>query len=224
MHSGTSERRKSIFFFGIIILAILAAAGGFYFSYYKAPDLDLPGVRYFAKPIDLQNFTLVDQNSRPFNANRLNGHWTVMFFGYTHCPDVCPTTLSVMANVHEQLSQHKDFPKTKFVFVSVDPLRDSPQRLQEYVTYFDPTFLGVTGQQVEIDKLTSQAGAFYDFEDPQTGARLAANDLKSASADYIVNHYSALIIVNPSGKMIAHIYSPHDANDVVNVLLKLVQL
>jgi protein SCO1/2 len=207
MHSGTSGRRRSIFTFSIVILAILAVVGGFYFSSYKAPGLDLPGVRYFANPIDLDNFNLADQNSRPFNANRLNGHWTVMFFGYTHCPDVCPTTLSVMANVHKLLSQHKDLPKTEFVFISVDP-----------------AFLGVTGQQVEIDKLTSQAGAFYDFEDPQTGARLAANDLKSASTDYIVNHYAALIIVNPAGKMIAHIYSPHDPNKVVNALLKLAQL
>ena len=93
----------------------------------------------------LAPFSLVDQDGKAFDVDRLKGRWTFMFFGYTNCPDVCPTTLQTMKDAWKLLDK-KSLDKTQMVFVSVDADRDPPAVLKKYVNYFHPDFIGVTGK------------------------------------------------------------------------------
>jgi len=153
----------------------------------------------------LIDFNLFDQNEKPFSPAQLKGQWSFLFFGFTNCPDVCPTTLKVMQSMWKTLPTkmgEKGHPK--LYFVSVDPQRDKPETLKHYVQYFNPEFNGVTGKFDELDKLTNQIGILYGFDEKDGDKDL----------EYIVNHSAQLILVDPKGRMRAVISPPHDAKTI----------
>ena len=113
----------------------------------------------FGNPRDIQPFTLVDHTGKNFDNRSLEGHWSFVFFGYTHCPDVCPTTLSVLNSVAHRLEDVKN--QVQFVFISIDPERDTPEKLGQFVSYFNGTFIGATGTNDAISALTRQLGVIY---------------------------------------------------------------
>src|ERR1700694_1688962 len=108
-------------------------------------------VTLFPDPKPLAAFALTDHKNRVFDLASLKGKWSFLFFGFTHCPDVCPTTLAVLARVRDNIAKNtvgaEDIP---FVFVSVDPNRDTAGKLRQYVEYFDKTFLGGTGDKPQM--------------------------------------------------------------------------
>ena len=116
------------------------------------------GLFLFDTPRDVGNFSLIDHAGAPFTADRLEGHWTLLFFGFTHCPDICPTTLSDLAELKQQL-QGTEADETVVVMLSVDPARDTPERLSQYVPYFHSDFLGVTGAFESILSVTQRLNA-----------------------------------------------------------------
>src|SRR2546425_7840579 len=153
----------SLMITSVALAAILA--GAWLADVYREHDsraMLLPDqvITLFPDPKPLTAFALTDDNNRVFDLARLKGKWSFLFFGFTHCPDVCPTTLAVLAPARENLAKNtagaEDLP---FVFVSVDPNRDTPGKLRQYVEYFDATFLGVTGDKPQIAKLARQPGA-----------------------------------------------------------------
>ena len=153
----------------------------------------------------LAGFNLVEQNGQTFSPEQLKGQWSFLFFGFTNCPDVCPTTLKVMQSVWKTLpTKMGDAGHPKLYFVSVDPDRDKPETLKQYVQYFHPEFNGVTGKLDEIDKLTNQIGILYGYDEKE-----GDNDL-----EYIVNHSAQLILVDPKGRMRAVISPPHIAKTI----------
>jgi protein SCO1/2 len=161
----------------------------------------------------LTPFTLVDHNNQPFGPDRLRGKWSFMFFGYVNCPDVCPLALSVLAGAYKELATTPgNLENTQFIFVSVDPDRDSPEQLREYVGYFNPEFVGVTGSPDEIDKLTGQLGILYGFEDKEPGVE-----------NYLVNHSAQFILVDPEGRFRAVFSPPHDATAISTSFIKIRQ-
>jgi protein SCO1/2 len=109
----------------------------------------------------LQPFSLVDQHGRPFTNQTLQGRWTFISFGYTHCPDICPTTLAMLTSMEKQLQASGNSAEYQIAFVSVDPERDTQQRLAEYIDFFNPAFLGVTGDESELQRLTRPLGILY---------------------------------------------------------------
>jgi len=153
----------------------------------------------------LTGFSLLDKNNQPFTPQQLNGHWSFLFFGFTNCPDVCPTTLKVMQAVWATLPTKKGEPgHPQLYFVSVDPDRDNSQNLKPYVEFFNPEFNAVTGKLNEIDKLTNQIGILYGY-DEKDGDK---------DKDYIVNHSAQIILVDPKGRMRAVISPPHIAKTI----------
>lgn len=166
------------------------------------PNLDatvLPNAR------PLVGFNLIDQNNKPFTPEQLKGHWSLLFFGFTNCPDVCPTTLKVMQSMWKTLpTKLGEQGHPQLYFVSIDPERDTPKLLKEYVQFFNPEFNGVTGKFNELDKLTGQIGILYGFDEKD-----GDND-----KEYIVNHSSQLILVDPQGRMRAVISPPHIAKTI----------
>jgi len=161
----------------------------------------------------LTPFALVDHNNAAFALERLQGKWSFMFFGYVNCPDVCPLALSVLAGTYKELARTPGgLADTQFVFVSVDPDRDTPDQLREYVGYFNPEFVGVTGSADEIDKLTGQLGILYGFEDKVPGVE-----------NYLVNHSAQIILVDPQGRFRAVFSPPHDSASIGASFVKIRQ-
>ena len=144
----------------------------------------------------LTNFNLIDHDNSPFNLTSLQNNWSFLFFGYTHCPDVCPLAMQVMRKVW-LAPELKAATETnlKMVFVSVDPDRDTPAILKSYAQYYNPAFIGVTGKADEIDILTRQIGILYGFDEP------------NKNGDYNVSHSGQIILIDPNGNMRA-VFSP----------------
>ena len=148
---------------------------------------------------------LTKDNGEKFTLDDLTGQWHLLFFGYTHCPDICPTTMTVLAQAKKTATTKKQmFPQ--IVFVTVDPERDTVAMLGEYIRYFDKDFIGVTGDKDLIKAFTLQMSVVY-MKMP-----VAEN---SDAGDYLVDHSSAILLLNPDGKLVASFKTPHDANNIL---------
>jgi protein SCO1/2 len=157
----------------------------------------------FVDPKPLREFVLTDQNSHAFELAQLKGNWSFLFFGYTHCPDICPSTLASLSKLGERLTKGVNGNKNiQFVFISVDPKRDTAAILKQYTGYFDPSIIGVTGSELELRNLTGQLGAQFEVE--------SAPDKES----YQVYHTSAIFLINPQGQYVASLMPPFDISTI----------
>jgi len=143
------------------------------------------------------NFALTDYNNQRFELSSLQGKAVLVFFGYTSCPDVCPTTLSKLASVDKELG--KDASRVKVLYISVDPQRDTPAVLKEDLGSFDVDALGLTGTKPEIDKVVALFGASYEIIPTPTSAM-----------KYSVAHSTTLYALDPNGR--TRILFPYDAS------------
>ncbi len=139
------------------------------------------------------DFNLTDQKGKPFRLDSLRGKLVLMVFGFTHCPNICPTTLADLAAIYRKLPS-ADQAKVQVLFISVDPERDTPKVLKNYVPFFDEHFIGLTGRPAEIAKTAKAYGAVY--ERSYQSSQVAANY-------YTINHSTYLYIISPAGKWIA---------------------
>ena len=147
----------------------------------------------------IREFQLTDQHGEKFDIQSLNGKWSFVFFGYTFCPDICPTTLAVLTAMQKKLQHAPEiWSDTQVVFVSVDPERDTQEILANYMDFFNKEFYAVTGSRSEIDKLTQQFGAGYIIE-PET-----------SPGHYLVSHTGAIFLTDSQGALIASFSMPHD--------------
>ncbi len=162
------------------------------------------------EPRTITPFQLTAQDGTVLDASRLRGKWSLVFIGYTHCPDVCPTTLNTLAGTAKQLQASPEgLDHTQFVFVSVDPKRDSPTHLKDYLGFFHPAFLGATGEREQIDRLVRQLGAIYMFEGD------------TSSDNYIVNHSATLYLIDPQGRFYARLQPPHEPAQITDLLTRI---
>jgi protein SCO1/2 len=160
---------------------------------------------------ELKPFTLVASGNKSFNLESLKGKWSFIFFGYTHCPDVCPATLSVMGAAFSMLERNPVVaPEIQGVLISVDPKRDTPELLKEYVSFFDDGFLGVTGSTAQIDGLTRQVGALYTL-----------NSENAEDDNYSVTHNSTIFLVDPRGRLFGRFPPPQDPQVIADTFIKI---
>lgn len=151
------------------------------------------------EPRLLRPFTLVDQHNQSFTRQDFEGQWSFVFFGYTYCPDICPMTLSVLTAVLNELQRDPDAaPDAKVIFVSVDPQRDTPEVLVNYMEFFGEGFLGVSGSEQEINGFARQFGAGY-IKEPER-----------APGEYLISHTSSIFLVDPEMRLLAGFSPPHD--------------
>ena len=146
---------------------------------------------------------LTKDDGSAFVLDDLKGQWHLLFFGYTHCPDVCPVTMGVAAQA-KKIAEANNHIFPQVVFISVDPERDKVEMLADYVQYFDKDFFGVTGDSDLIKALTLQLSVVY--------MKMAAEE---GSKDYLVDHSSALLLLNPEGKLVAFLNPPHDPKTIL---------
>tara|TARA_X000000368_G_C22834402_1_gene624829 strand:- start:178 stop:765 length:588 start_codon:yes stop_codon:yes gene_type:complete len=156
------------------------------------------------KPIKLDEFMLTADDDSVFSNQSLKDKWSLLFFGYTHCPDVCPLTLHQLAQANKELADKLDS-TPDIIMVSVDPDRDTSEILQKYVRSFGENVSGVTGNNEELDKLTSQLGIFY-------------NANKHEGENYSVNHSAAVILINKNAEFHAVFSAPHSIEHFVSDL------
>ena len=196
----------SLMITSVVLAAILA--GAWLADVYREHDsraMLLPDqvITLFPDPKPLTAFALTDDKNRVFDLARLKGRWSFVFFGFTHCPDVCPTTLAVLARARETIAKNTvgAAENIQFVFVSIDPNRDAG-KLRQYVEYFDASFLGVTGDNSQIANLAGQLGAAYQVS------------ITPGVEDYPVYHSTAVFLVDPRARYHAVFTPPHDAQAI----------
>lgn len=144
------------------------------------------------RPID--DFQLRAASGAAFTKADLAGHWTVVFAGFTYCPDVCPTTLTELKAVNARLGDAAK--NVRFLFLSVDPERDTPEKIGKYVNFFDPRFQGATGDTAALDKLGANLGFVY-------------TKVKGATpGSYTIDHSTALILIDPQGRIAGYLTPP----------------
>lgn len=190
----------------IAIVAVVAIGTGAWLSALLMAPAPLPQTAtVLSVPGDLPEFSLVDQNGSAIGRNVFRGRWSLVFFGFTHCPDICPLTLQELANAKQQLAENARQPLPRIVLVSVDPERDTPEVMKQYVGYFGDDILGITGELAEIRKLTNGLGIFFE---------------KSSldEDNYSVDHSAVVIVMNPDGQFQALFSAPHEAANFVHDL------
>ena len=165
-----------------------------------------------AKP--LPKFVLEDHFGNGFTNKNLKNQWSIVFFGYTHCPDVCPTTLALLNQVDQVLKKEKGIILPKTIFISVDPERDTMEQLAAYVTYFNPEFIGVRGNIQQLQSLTAPLGIAFGQEGYQDG--------DDESNDYEVYHSARILLVDPKARLKALFSSPHDVNQIASDYIKII--
>ncbi len=149
-------------------------------------------------PRALPAFSLVADDGGALDADRLKGNWTLVFFGFTHCPDICPTTLATVARAIDDVPAGE---RPQVLLVSVDPERDTPEKLDTYLGYFDPAFLGATGDLDAIEAFATSVGAVF-MHTPDDGG------------GYTVDHSAALFLLDPQVRLAAVFSAPHSAQEI----------
>jgi len=177
------------------VLLIAAALGATVAGFYLARQLDrgspaLASGTWFPQARALADFDLVDGDGRPFTRQDLAGAPTLVFFGFTHCPDVCPTTLLKLT----QVLKAAQVPRLRVLFISIDPQRDTPQAVAQYARAFDPSFRGLTGEPAAISALATRFG-------------VAVNRVELPGGDYTMDHSAVVFLLNDEAQ-IAAIFTP----------------
>jgi len=152
----------------------------------------------------LSAFQLKNSNGQPFNNQSLVGHWTFLFFGFTNCPNICPTTMATLSEMYKKLAAENQQPMPQIALISLDPKRDTLSVLQKYVTAFNPAFQGATGNNANLDKLTKELSILY-MKIAEPGAD---------PDDYQIDHSGTLFLIDPKGDLSAIFSMPHDADSI----------
>jgi protein SCO1/2 len=193
--------RRLLIGFAAAAAAAAGVAAGFLSGRGEGP-LEIGGY-VLERPRALPDLELVDEQAAPFRSAAFAGHWSFLYFGYTYCPDVCPLTLVELASVHRQLAAELPEERVAYYFVSVDPRRDTPARLREWVAYFDAEFHALTGSPSTLAALAQATETLFEVpENPSTD-------------NYLVSHSSNLVLLDPSGKLHAVLTPPHAAARLV---------
>ena len=199
----------------ITIVALAALTIGFVLSWIladrRAIELE-DGIWFGEQSRPLPEFELVDHHNRPFTRQRFEGKWNLLFFGYTHCPDICPTSLQTLGATLRAIDDADVASAVRVYFVSVDPKRDTPERLAGYVTYFDPRIIGVTGPVEKLMPLTRTLGIAHE-----------RHDNSGDSSDYTVDHSGAIALIGPAAEFAGLFSAPHDALAMARDLARIVE-
>ena len=190
----------------VATVAVVAIATGAWLSYRVIVPPEPQGPRAAtllqgANP--LPEFALVDHTGAPAGPDVFHGQWDLVFFGFAHCPDICPLTLQVLSAARQELAESGFQPLPRIVLVSVDPERDSPENLAAYLGYFGTDNLGITGELAELRKLTGGLGIFFQKSEREGGG-------------YTVDHSTAVLVFDPDGQFRALFGSPHKVENYVH--------
>ena len=190
------------------ILLFLVFCGGIYAALVIAPpgqnQSNSPALssktqylNWFPIPRKLTEFSLSKHTSQTFTNADLSGKWTLAFVGYTFCPDICPVTLAEINKVYPTLKAAEGNTKLQVLFLSVDPKRDTVERLKEYVGFFNPEFVATTGPHEQLFPLVRSMGMMYSMSE------------STDTPNYLVDHSASVVVINPDGNVIGRFKPKH---------------
>lgn len=191
----------------LLSLAIVVGLGAGFLAWQSTSD-EPPAIAtatLLPAPLDLPEFNVVDQDGNPADRRFFEGQWDLVFFGFTHCPDICPTTLQTLATARRTLAENGMPELPRIVLVSVDPERDTPEQLKTYIDYFGDGVAGLTGSEASLRELTDGLGIFFQ--------RMASDN-----QNYNVDHSAVVLVLNPAGQFTALFSAPHKPSAFVNDL------
>ena len=199
----------------IAIVALLALIGGAALSWYanSQKPIELESGLWFGEQARaLPEFELIDHRQQALTRASLNGQWSLMFFGYTHCPDICPVSMQIMADMIKAIDDSDVSGVLQVYFISVDPERDRPEVLAEYVGYFNPGFNGATAPLEQLTPLTRSLGIAHMIRDRVDG-----------SGGYDVDHSAAIVLINPQAEYAGLFGAPQDAGAMARDLTRIIE-
>lgn len=184
----------------ILVTIVAVVIGLQVYKVTREPPLDREALReqgtvVFEQPRRLTDFELVNHRGEPFTDKSLEGVWTLAFFGFTQCPDICPVTMAELSRMMGELSPERAA-NTQVLLVTLDPARDTPEVLAEYVPHFHEDFVGVTGEFLTLKRLANEANVAF--------AKVTLED------DYTIDHGGQVVLFNPRGDYHAFFKPPFD--------------
>lgn len=177
----------------IAVLAALAVGAAIALLERPAAPPALRAGTALPEPRPLADFAFTDQHGQPFSREDLRGRWTLLFTGFTNCPDVCPLTVATMADLRRRVGRDD----IRFLFVSVDPERDPPEVIRRYLAHFDPGLSGATGPRAEVEAFTAGLG-------------LAQVVNPGVDGEYTVDHSTAFVLIDPEARLAGYFSAPHE--------------
>jgi protein SCO1/2 len=173
-----------------IVAFMVVVVGGFIYRIQQprimtSAEMKINGLYLLETPRNFGELALTDHNGKAFTRDNLEGHWTLVFFGFTYCPDVCPTTMSFLNQLMGEL-EGTEVEDTQVVMVTVDPARDTVEQLAGYVPFFNPDFLGVTGDFLDIHRFA-------------TALNTPFRKVPGQGEEYLVDHSANVVLINPRG-------------------------
>ena len=200
----------------LVLVAALAAALGLWAAQRwfgnGSPAPTLQAVQLFPQPRELPAFALQQSDGTPLVPGELQGHWTVVFLGFTHCPDVCPTTLAQLAQAQKRWASLPEATRPRVLFVSVDPDRDTPDRIGEYAHAFHRDTLAATADVPALERFARSLSLVFMKAPPAEGA---------PADQYSVDHSSTLVVLDPQGRMAGLLRPPLQPDAIAADLLAL---
>jgi protein SCO1/2 len=205
----------------VVLACAVAAAFGFWAAQHRlalqaqAQQPQLQVVRLFDQPRELPAFSLQQSDGTPLVPGELQGHWTLVFLGFTHCPDVCPTTLAQLAQAQKQWAALPEATRPRLLFVSVDPDRDSPDRVGEYAHAFHKDTLAATADVPALEAFARSLSLVFMKVPAPPGA---------PADQYSVDHSAAIAVLDPKARMagvIQHAEGALDAQAIASDLAAL---
>jgi protein SCO1/2 len=195
----------------LIGLALIAGISAALIWRNAAAPAELATGAYIRPNRALPDFSLIDTQGQTFGRAQLRGHWSMMFFGYTNCPDFCPTTLTTLAALEKRLRIDRAPVRPRVIFMSVDAKRDTPEQLAKYVPYFDPEFIGLTAaSQPDVEAVAAKLGVSVIITPKSDGT-------------YTVDHSGAIFVLNPDGKLAAVLTGPFTVDALASDFRRIVE-
>ncbi|MCO1333043.1 SCO family protein [Microbulbifer sp. OS29] len=201
-HTALNNQKRGIrITVSVLLVFILAVLAGFMHKLGQPrvisdTELRINGTVKLQRPRVIDNIELLSDDSKPFHTENFQGRWTLVFFGFTHCPDICPTTLSTLNTFYKTLDRNTK-ENTDVVLVSVDPGRDNPEQLSHYVRYFNQEFRGITGDFFKLKRFATQLNVPF-------------NKVTLEDGGYTIDHGSQVVLINPRGHYHAFFKAPLD--------------
>ncbi len=187
----------------IVLVLVAAAAGAWFASTLRTAAAPAPALKFgtaLREPQPLPSAALTSHQGETVDTARLAGEWSLMFFGFTHCPDVCPTTLTLLGDVRKRMGPGAP----RVVLVSLDPERDTPEAMAQYLQGFDTTIVGLTGTPAQIEAFAAALGI--------------AHRKIPMGETYMVDHTAAVFAIDPQGRRAAVFTPPLDAAQIASDL------
>lgn len=211
--SATVKRDRGIRFTVLAIVSVaIILVGAFFYSFTRArvmttEELKSQGTYLYENPRTLPNFTLEDDRAERVTPSTFQGQWNLVFFGFTYCPDICPTTLAQLKAFYQELDPEVQA-DTQIWLASVDPARDTPEQLHSYLDFFHPAFRGITGDFLEIHRFA-------------TSLNIPFTKVPGGGSNYLVEHSANVALVNPKGHSVGFFKAPLELSKMKRAYLSI---